>query len=106
MFAGFFPNQRPYDRLITAQVVRSLNNPLVFAAGNHRQPATDSMIEAGLFPKKGIAWDYPLARDPADFPSRTLQPGPVEIVYAGAMSNAKGVADLIDAAIALKRDRP
>lgn len=103
MFAGFFPNQRRYDRFITARIIRSLNDPLVFAAGNHRQPATDSMIEAGLLPEKGIAWDYPLARDPADFPYRTLGPGQIEVVYAGAMSNAKGVTDLIDAAIALKR---
>lgn len=102
MFAGFFPNQRRYDRFITSQIVRSLNHPLVFAAGNHRQPATDSMIEAGLLPWKGIAWDYPLARDPVDFPYRQLSPGPIEIVYAGAMSHAKGVADLIDASIQLK----
>lgn len=102
MFAGFFPNSRRYDRFVTARIVRSLNDPLVFAAGNHRQPATDSMIEAGLLPSKGIAWDYPLARDPAEFPYRQLAPGPVEIVYAGAMSNAKGVTELIDAAIHLK----
>jgi len=102
MFAGFFPNLRRYDRFLTTRIVRSLNDPLIFAAGNHRQPATDSMIEAGLRPEKGIAWDYPLARDPADFPYRQLSPGRVEIVYAGAMSQAKGVGDLIDAAIQLK----
>jgi len=102
MFAGFFPNSRRYDRLVTRQIVRSLNHPLVFAAGNHRQPATDSMTEAGLDPRKAIAWDYPLARDPADFPFKRLAPGPVEVVYAGAMSTAKGVAEVIDAVAALR----
>src|SRR5262249_40805462 len=34
MFAGFFPNSRRYDRIITGQIVRMLNHPLVFAAGN------------------------------------------------------------------------
>jgi glycosyltransferase involved in cell wall biosynthesis len=97
MFAGFFPNRRRYDRFMTRQIVRTLNHPLVFAAGNHRQPATDSMTEAGLDPHKAIAWDYPLARDPADVPDRTRPPGPIEIVYAGAMSLAKGVSDAIDA---------
>jgi len=102
MFAGFFPNRRRYDRVVTGQIVRMLNHPLVFAAGNHRQPATDSMIEAGLNRRKAIAWDYPLVRDPADFPFKQLPPGPAEIVYAGAMTVAKGVGDVIDAVIALR----
>lgn len=102
MFAGFFPNARRYDRVVTGQIVRQLNHPLVFAAGNHRRPATDSMTEAGLDPHKASAWDYPLARDPADFPYRTLPTGPVEVVYAGVMSVAKGVAEVIDAGIALR----
>src|SRR5262245_1586131 len=102
MFAGFFPNVRRYDRIVTGQIVRTLNHPLVFAAGNHRQPATDSMVEAGLHPLKAIAWDYPLARDPADFPYRHLAPAPFEIVYAGAMSVAKGVTDVIDAVAMLR----
>ena len=102
MFAGFFPNQRRYDRFVTGRIVRSLNHPLVFAAGNHRQPATDSMVEAGLDPQKAIAWDYPLARDPADFPNKQLAPGPIEVVYAGAMSAAKGVSDVIDAVAQLR----
>jgi glycosyltransferase involved in cell wall biosynthesis len=102
MFAGFFPNGRRYDRMVTGQIIRMLNHPLVFAAGNHRLPATDSMVDACLSRRKAIAWDYPLARDPADFPYRTLQPGPVEVVYAGAMSVAKGVTDVIDAVTALR----
>ena len=102
MFAGFFPNTRRYDRVVTRQIVRQLNHPLVFAAGNHRQPATDSMVEAGLASAKAIAWDYPLDRDPSSFPYRELQAGPVEIVYAGAMSVAKGVSDVIDAVAILR----
>jgi glycosyltransferase involved in cell wall biosynthesis len=102
MFAGFFPNRRRYDRFITGQIVQCLNHPLVFAAGNHRQPATDSMIEAGLEPRKAIAWDFPLARDPADFPNRELPTGPIHMAYAGAMSYAKGVAEVIDAAAQLR----
>jgi glycosyltransferase involved in cell wall biosynthesis len=97
MFAGFFPNQRRYERIVTAEIVKKLNNPLVFAAGNHRQPATDSMIEAGLIPSKGIAWDYPPQREPADYPFKQLTPGPIKIVYAGSMIAAKGVSDVIAA---------
>jgi hypothetical protein len=75
MFAGFFPNGRRYDRIVTGQIVHLLNYPLVFAAGNHRQPATDSMVEAGLDPHKAIAWDYPLARDRLPVPAARARPG-------------------------------
>lgn len=102
MFAGFFPNSRRYDRVLTGQIVRQLNHPLVFAAGNHRQSATDSMVEAGLNAHKAVAWDYPLERDPAEFPDRELPAGPLEVVYAGAMSVAKGVTDVIDAVAILR----
>jgi len=103
MFAGFFPSARPYDRLVTGQIVRMLNHPLVFAAGNHRQPATDSMTDAGLNPRKAIAWDYPLVRDPADFAFKSLRPGSIEIVYAGAVTVAKGVGEVIDAVVELRK---
>ena len=79
LFAGVFPRGRRYDRLLTGEIVRLLNRPLVFAAGNHRRPATDSMIEAGLDPRKAVAWDYTgVTRDPADFPVKTLTGGPVQ----------------------------
>ena len=103
MFAGVFPRARRYDRLITGEIIRLLNHPLVWAAGNHRQPATDSMIEAGLVPRKAVAWDYTgVTRDPADFPVKPLGDGPVEIVYAGVLSAAKGVGEVIDAVAALR----
>jgi glycosyltransferase involved in cell wall biosynthesis len=103
MFAGVFPRARSYDRLVTGEIVRLLNHPLVFAAGNHRRPATDSMIEAGFDPRKAVAWDYTgVTRDPADFPVKTITGGPVEVVYAGVMSAAKGVAEVIEAIAALR----
>ncbi len=97
MFAGLFSTARRYDRIVTRQIVRFLNHPRVFAAGNHRRPATDSMVEAGLDPRKAIAWDYPLARDPADYPIQELFDGPIEVVYAGSMVESKGVGDAIEA---------
>ncbi|HVK08214.1 MAG TPA: glycosyltransferase family 4 protein [Gemmataceae bacterium] len=104
MFAGFFPNDRPYDRFVTRRIVRRLNDPLVFAAGNHRRPAADSMTDAGLDPAKAIPWDYPLVRDPKDFPFKTLTGGPVEVIYAGSMVVNKGVGDVIDAVRLLRTE--
>ena len=103
MFAGFFPTRRLYDRLLTSSLVRLLNHPLVFAVGNHRWPATDSMIEAGVNPSKAIAWDYPSERDPADYPVKQFGGGRIELVYAGAMVRPKGVSEAIDAVADLCR---
>ena len=103
MFAGFFPTRRLYDRLLTSSLVRLLNHPLVFAVGNHRWPATDSMIEAGVNPSKAIAWDYPSERDPADSPVKQFSGGRIELVYAGAMVRPKGVDEAIDAVADLCR---
>jgi glycosyltransferase involved in cell wall biosynthesis len=102
MFAGVFANSRRYDRFVTSQIIRHLHHPLVFAAGNHRQPATDSMIDAGLNPRKAVAWEYEHTHDPADFPFKQLANGPIEVVYAGVMSHAKGVGEIIDAVAAVR----
>ena len=103
VFAGYFPRRRLYDRLVTGDTVRSLNSPAVYAAGNHRRPATESMVEAGVSPAKAVAWDFPAARRPADYPAKTLDPAaPVEIVYVGSMVRSKGVDDIIKAALVLR----
>ncbi len=102
MFAGFFRRERPYDRFIARELVRMLNRPNVARVGNHREPATQSMTEAGLDPRKAVAWDYVVTRTPAEYPARDLPPGPVRLFMAGNLIAAKGVGDLIDATIKLR----
>jgi glycosyltransferase involved in cell wall biosynthesis len=100
VFAAFFSRTGLHDRLVTDRLIRRLNQPAVFLAGNHRSPATQTMIECGLVPRKAMAWDWPAARHPRDYPVKTLPPAPWEIVYAGSVTEAKGVGDVL-AAVAL-----
>ena len=102
MFAGFFRRARRYDRFVSRELVRMLNRPNVARVGNHRAPATQSMVDAGLDPRKAAAWDYVVTRTPAQYPARDLPPGPVRLFMAGSLIPAKGVGDLIDAAVLLR----
>lgn len=97
MFAGFFRRERRYDRFVARELVSMLNRPNVFRVGNHREPATQSMADAGLNPRKAVAWDYVVTRTPAQYPVKSLTPGPVRLFMAGNLIAAKGVGELIDA---------
>ena len=90
----------PSARRITALY----NQPFVFRVGNHKQPSTQSLIACGLDPAKAIAWDWPGQRQAADHAAKTLADPPHELVYAGSLSPAKGVGDLIDAVAILHRE--
>lgn len=102
MFAGFFRNERRYDRFISRELVRMLNWPNVVRVGNHREPATQSMIDAGLNPHKAVAWDYVVKRTPEQYPVREWPKGPIRLFMAGSLIVAKGVHEVIDAGIQLR----
>ena len=98
IFANRFERSGLRNRLLTTRLVRMLNLPCVTLVGNHKQPATDSMLECGVEPGKVVAWDWPNARDPKDWPVKTLRVGEeYRIVYVGSVSVAKGVGDLVEA---------
>ena len=84
--------------------IRLLNEPFVFRVGNHKRPATQSLVENGLNPAKAVAWDWPGQRLAADFPPKELPAPPFELVYVGSIVQPKGVGDLIDAAKILHAD--
>jgi glycosyltransferase involved in cell wall biosynthesis len=98
VFANRFDPRGLRDRLQTAAIVRMLNQSCVRFVGNHKQPATDSMIECGVRLDKAVAWDWPNARHPKDFPLKSLHSGePKRVAYVGTISLAKGVGDLLAA---------
>jgi glycosyltransferase involved in cell wall biosynthesis len=107
VFAAVFDRGCLYERLVNGWVARMLNDPLVHAAGNHRRPAVESMIECGLDPAKARAWDWPGTRHPRDLPPKDPPAAgrPAEIVFAGNLIEEKGVGDLIRAAATLPADR-
>jgi glycosyltransferase involved in cell wall biosynthesis len=99
IFANLFDDADAKTRYVNRRVAKLLNDPCVFLVGNHKQPATDSMIAMGVDPRKSAAWDWPHQRDPAALPPKTLSPGAgaARIVYVGAISEQKGIGDLVDA---------
>lgn len=101
LFANHFPpNVHP-------RLIASLNHPLVHRVGNHRHPATQSMIDAGIHPEKCAAYDW-LPQDPRtpeSFTCKTRKPAdPIRLLFAGNLIWEKGVGDLLQALHILCRD--
>lgn len=99
IFANHFKDTtRGYESAVIQELVLLLNHPCVVVVGNHKQPATDSMVECGVDPSKVAAWDWPNALHPQDFPEKKLAvQGELIVLYVGTISILKGVFDLIEA---------
>ena len=81
-----------------------LNNKQIDWIGNHNIPACQSLIKIGVNPDKIIPWDFPHAISPESFLPKTLSfdRNTWEIFYVGAISEAKGVGDVLEAISQLK----
>ena len=99
LFADFFYTRGLKDRIKNFRIVRLLNDPHITVAANHNYPACLSMIRAGVDARKVVPYDWVPVRRPEESPVKRLEPGdgPVRLFYAGAVSEAKGVGDLIEA---------
>ncbi len=98
IFASYFDRSSSYKRVVTRMLVNVLNHPSVFLVGNHRTPATQTMIDSGLDARKAVAWDWPGARQPGNYPLKRLALNEApEIVYVGSVGEIKGVGDLVRA---------
>jgi glycosyltransferase involved in cell wall biosynthesis len=104
MLAGYLQSGGWRKRLINRFFVDALNHPCVYRVGNHRRPASDSLIAAGVCPDKVISYDFPMASTPDLRPTKTIRPGDdVHVVYAGTLSLGKGIAEVLEAVIQLNR---
>jgi glycosyltransferase involved in cell wall biosynthesis len=98
LFAGVFDRSGWHNRVVTPRLARRLNDPSVFLAGNHRWPATESMVACGVDPAKAVAYDWPGGQRPERHAvKKAPADGPAEILYVGTLSAAKGVGDLVEA---------
>jgi glycosyltransferase involved in cell wall biosynthesis len=92
------PCRNIWHRYYLHRFVRRLNGPNVRLIGNHKHVAAQSMIDCGVRSDKVTAWDWPGLRHPRDYSCKSLSPTKAtEILYVGALSEAKGVGDLIAA---------
>lgn len=103
VLADYFSAQGWKNRLKNRQSARVLNHPLVPCVCNHNVPASQSMVRAGVQPWKIVAYDWPPQRRPEEHPQKSLpaQGHRASLVFAGSVSQAKGVGDILAAVDAL-----
>ncbi len=103
LFADFFYTRGVKDRLKNFRIVRLLNDSRITVVANHNYPACLSMVRAGVKDRKVVPYDWVPVRRPEDAPEKRLAPEdrPFRLFYAGAVSQDKGVGDLIEAVAVL-----
>lgn len=106
LFADFFYTRGWRDRIRNLSVVHLLNDSRIPLVANHNYPACLSMVRAGVHANKIVPWDWPPVRRPEDSPEKLLDVAdrPFRLIYAGAVSEAKGVGDFIAAVQSLTRE--
>jgi glycosyltransferase involved in cell wall biosynthesis len=89
------------------QLVRDLNSAKFDLISNHCMPATRHLADMGVRANKLVPWDIPHRYRPDDCAPKLLSlRDPVRIAYAGSVSEAKGVGDLIRAVAKLRELMP
>jgi glycosyltransferase involved in cell wall biosynthesis len=102
--ADSFNNPGICDRARNYLLAKLLNHPQVSWIGNHGVTASQSLQAIGVNPDKIIPWDWPHSVTPDLFEAKTLRQNPQRwnVLYAGSVSEAKGVGDVLGAIAALK----
>lgn len=90
------------EKISAWRLSRLLAHERVEWIGNHQLNACLSLLSIGAPPAKVIPWDWPPSFNPHDRPAKTRSAGPARLVYVGAIEEAKGVGDVLEA-IALLR---
>lgn len=75
-----------------------LNDPRIDIVGNHNFVASTDLANIGVDPGKIVPWDWPRSPTPDDFNAKRLSgDGPRRLLFVGAVSEGKGVGDIIRA---------
>jgi glycosyltransferase involved in cell wall biosynthesis len=102
--ADSFNNPGICERARNYLLANLLNHSQVSWIGNHGVTASQSLQAIGVNPDKIIPWDWPHSVTPDLFEAKTLRQNPQRwnLLYAGSVSEAKGVGDVLGAIAALK----
>lgn len=106
ILADSFDNNSIKQRIKNWLLSRLLNSNNINCIGNHNLNASSSLTAIGIKAEKIIPWDWPHEKKPEHFPEKTQASLTPKIFYAGQISKAKGVLDLIDAISILSVDSP
>lgn len=85
-------------------LTRQLNNKHIEWVGNHGINSCISLQKIGVNPNKIIPWDWPHVITPKSFLPKELPVNPEtwNLVYIGAVQEAKGVGDILQAVAKLR----
>jgi glycosyltransferase involved in cell wall biosynthesis len=102
--ADSFGNPSIRDRVNHYLLANLLNHRQVNWIGNHGVTASQSLQAIGVDPDKIVPWDWPHTVTPDLYSQKTLRQHSDcwNILYAGHISEPKGVGDVLEAIAALK----
>ena len=94
---SFLPSLRRVIRY--KRLARLLNDERIAIVGNHNMNASASLVRIGVRAEKVLPWDWPLSHRPDDVAVKTCPPNDAtkRVIYVGALSEKKGVGDVISA---------
>ena len=98
MLASSFYERGLQSYFTKKRMVSLLNRPEFELVSNHCLPATEHLADLGVQMGKLIPWDVPHPFTPVDSRPKAAAPiAPFKIMYAGVISEKKGVGDVIRA---------
>jgi glycosyltransferase involved in cell wall biosynthesis len=87
------------------QTARALSDPAIQVVGNHALNSCLDLRRIGVPARKIVPWDWPPMATPSERPAKQRRSGgPVELFYAGVISDDKGVPDCLGA-VRILRER-
>jgi glycosyltransferase involved in cell wall biosynthesis len=92
-------------RLRAFRLARALNDRSIEWVGSYGLTSSLTLASIGVSSAKIIPWDFLIPSSPGDYQPKSLQRegGPAKLIYVGALGDAKGVSDLLEAVALLHR---
>lgn len=102
LLADSFPARNIKERLKRRLVVHYLKSPNISLIANHGRRSARQLVDIGVPAEKVVAWDFPAQDTPYHRPAKSAATGR-RIMFAGMLSAAKGVDDLLEATAMFKQ---
>jgi glycosyltransferase involved in cell wall biosynthesis len=105
LLADSFSQRGPRSWLKARLLTGLLRQPAVEVVANHNVPASEQLVELGVEAGKVVPWDWPPRLRPDALGPKQAPAGnrPAALLFVGAVSESKGVGDLIRALALLKQ---
>jgi glycosyltransferase involved in cell wall biosynthesis len=107
LFADSFSTKGWHNLINNYRFAKALNHRQIEWVGNHNINASKSLRKIGVSPDKIIPYDFIATSTPAEFAPKKLRnhSGEWQLFYIGAMSETKGIGDLLEAVSKLRINR-